>query len=109
MEKEGFGECLQWLKKVTEESIKDFDTFCATFNDLEQTAKVNAPKIIRKKKEMEIEEEERDDSYKESGDVDSDFDSENESILHTENFLDEGNTNNIISFLRKTDSSRPPR
>ena len=92
MEKNGFGQCYKWLDKVTEDSIKDFETFRATFNDLEPTEDVNrVPKKISKKKDMEVEE---DSSYKDSGDVDSDINSEEEKEpdLHIDDFLDEGLT-----------------
>ncbi len=98
MEKVGFGDCLQWLKRVDESSIKDFETFCASFK-IEPTATANTPptKVSKKKKHMGVMEE--DNSYVESGDIDSDYNSEEENEveleLNKENFLDEG----MINFI----------
>ncbi len=97
MEKVGFGDCLLWLKRVDENSIKDFVTFCATIKT-EPTDAANTPpiKVSRKKKDMGVMEEE-DNSYVESGDIDSDYNSEEENEvgidLNKENFLDEGMIN----------------
>lgn len=91
MEKEAFSECLHWLQNVTEDSIKDFETFGATFN-IEPKTKINETPIkVRMKKDENKSEE--DISYIASGDVDSDGYSEDEKEhLYMDNFLDEGTT-----------------
>lgn len=109
MEKEGFGSCLQWLNSVTEESIKDYQTFLSTF-EIQPTVKaINTTPPIPKKVNKDELEEDDDDSYIVSEDIDSDYnsDTENEPIkLNTDNFLEEGiqsklSSSNYLLTFRK--------
>ena len=52
MEKVGFGDCLLWLKRVDENAIKDFVTFCATIKT-EPTEAANTPPIKVSRKTWE--------------------------------------------------------
>jgi hypothetical protein len=90
MEKEAFSECLQWLQNVTQDSIKDIETFSETFN-IEPKTKTNETKLIKVRKKKEENKSEEDISYIVSGDIDSSGYSEDEKeYLYMDNFLDEG-------------------
>lgn len=108
MEKESFGECIKWLRKVDEESIKDFDTFCSTFipetpittaaTTTTVTTTINHIRINKEKdknKEIEFE----DESYEMSGDADSCSNSEEEINLHVDDFYEGKYSNNSFMFL----------
>lgn len=94
MEKEGFGNCLQWLNNITEDSIKDYESFLTSFDIKPTTEKNISIPITIPNKVSKDKIEEEDDDYVVSGDFDSEYysDSENEAVYNTDNFLDTGIT-----------------
>lgn len=102
MEKEGFGSCLQWLNNITEDSIKDYESFLISFDvqpTIEKNISIPIP-IPNKVSKDKIEED--DDDYVVSGDFDSEYnsDSENEAIFNIDNFLDSGIAKIIEKLLK---------